>query len=162
LRRLVAGEISRPLGAQTHAVEEADLIAKMSRLLVRPESDKKVGDPYRRLKKHRIVVRAKEYVHEHLRELIRVVDLCKYCGVSLSTLERTFTRELGINPNGYIQAARLHEVREALMDANAEGLTIADIAMNCGFTHIGRFSRQYRTHFGRLPSEDRSLVNGKT
>ncbi len=162
LRRLVARGISQPLGAQTHAVEESDLIAKMSRLLVRPESDKKVVDPYRRLKKHRIVVRAKEYIHEHLRELIRVVDLCKYCGVSLSTLERTFTRELGINPNGYIQAARLHEVREALMDANAEGLTIADIAINCGFTHMGRFSRQYRTHFGRLPSEDRSLVNGKT
>ncbi len=162
LRRLAARGISQPLGAQTHAVEESDLIAKMSRLLVRPESDKKVGDPYHRLKKHRIVVCAKEYVHEHLRELIRVTDLCKYCGVSLSTLERTFTSELGINPNGYIQAARLHEVRRELLNANAEDLTIADIAMNCGFTHMGRFSRRYRAHFGRLPSEERSLVNGKT
>lgn len=161
LRHMVAVGVSQPTGAQTYAVEESDLIANMSRLLVRPESDKKFVDPYRRRKKYRIVVRAKEYIHEHLRELIRVVDLCKYCGVSLSTLERTFTRELGINPNGYIQAARLHKVREALMDANAEGLTIADIAMNCGFTHMGRFSRQYRTHFGRLPSEERSLVNNK-
>ena len=160
LRQLVAAGTSRPPSAQTHPVEESDLVAKMSRLLARPESGKKVGDPYRRLKKHRVVVRAKEYVYEHLRELIHVTDLCKYCGVSLSTLERTFMRELGTTPNGYIRAARLHEVRHALLDANGEGLTIADIAMNCGFTHMGRFSRRYRTHFGRLPSEERSLVNG--
>ena len=162
LRRLVAEAMSPPPGAQTHAVEASDLVAKMSRLLVGAESGKKVGDPYRRLEKLRMVVRAKEYVHEHLADVIRVIDLCKYCGVSLSTLERIFTRELGISPNGYIQAARLHEVRGALLDGNGEDLTIADIAMNCGFTHMGRFSRRYRALFGRLPSEDRSLVNGKT
>ena len=162
LRQLVAAGTSRPLSAQTHAVEESDLVAKTSRLLARAESGKKVGDPYRRLKKHRVVVRAKEYVHEHLRELIHVTDLCKYCGVSLSTLERTFTRELGTTPNGYIRAARLHEARHALLNGNGEDLTIADIAMNCGFTHMGRFSRRYQTHFGRLPSEERSLVNGIT
>ena len=162
LRRLVAEAMSPPPGAQMHAVEASDLIAKMSRLLVGPESDKKVGDPYRRLNKHRIVVRAKDYVHEHLTDLIRVTDLCKYCGVSLSTLERMFTRDLGITPTGYIQAARLHEVRRNLLDANAGDRTIAEIAVDCGFTHMGRFSRLYRTHFSRLPSEERRLVNGKT
>ncbi len=161
LRQLVTAGTLRPLSAQTHAVEESDLVAKMSRLLVRAESGKKVGDPYRRLKIHRVVVRAKEYVYEHLRELIHVTDLCKYCGVSLSTLERTFMREIGITPNGYIRATRLHEARHALLDANGDGLTIAEIAMNCGFTHMGRFSHLYRTHFSRLPSEERSLVNGK-
>ncbi len=145
-----------------YAVEESVIAAEMSRLLARPELEKKTGDPYRRLKKHRIVVRAREYIHEHLTEHIHVTDLCKYCGVSLSTLERIFTRELEISPNSYIQVARLHEVRHALLDANGEGLTIADIAMNCGFTHMGRFSHRYRSHFGRLPSEERSLVNGKT
>ncbi len=162
LRRLVAEGMSQPLGSQTHAVEESDLVAQMGRLLVRPETVQIVGDPYRRLKKHRIVVRAKEYVHEHLREVIPVIDLCNYCSVSLSTLERIFTRELGIHPNGYIRAARLHEVRRALLATNAENFTIAEIAMNSGFTHMGRFSRRYRTHFGRLPSEERRLVNGKS
>ena len=162
LRRLVAGAMSPPPGAQTHAVEASDLVAKMSRLLVGPESDKKVGDPYCRLNKHRIVVRAKDYVHEHLTDLIRVTDLCRYCGVSLSTLERIFTRELGITPNGYIRATRLHEVRRELLNGNSQDLTIADIAMDCGFTHMGRFSRRYRAHFGHLPSEERRLVNGIT
>ncbi len=162
LRRLVAEGLSQPLGSQTHAVEESDLVAQTSRLLVRSATVKKVRDPYGRLKKHRIVVRAIDYVHEYLSEHIHVIDLCKYCSVSLSTLERMFTRELGISPNEYIRAARLHEVRRALLAANAEDFTIADIAMNSGFTHMGRFSRRYRTHFGRLPSEERRLVNGKT
>ncbi len=162
LRRLVAEGMSQPLGSQTHAVEESDLVAQLSRLLVRPETVQKVGDPYGRLKKHRILVRAQDYVHAYLSEPIHVIDLCKYCGVSLSTLERMFTRELGISPNGYIRAARLHEVRRALLAANAEDYTIADIAMNSGFTHMGRFSRRYRTHFGRLPSEERRRVNGKS
>ncbi len=162
LRRLVARAMSKPLDTKTDAVDGSDIAAETSRLLVRPESDKKVGDPYGRLKKHRIIVRAKEYVHEHLKEVIPVIALCRYCAVSLSTLERIFTRELGISPNEYIRAARLHEVRRALLAANAEDFTIADIAMNSGFTHMGRFSRRYRTHFGRLPSEERRLVNGKT
>ena len=162
LRRMVALALSQRPGAQTHAVEESVFTAKMTRLLVRPGLKKMTGDPYRRLKKHRIIVRAKEYVHEHLTEPIHVTDLCKYCGVSLSTLERFFTRELGIGPNGYIRAARLHEARHALLNAYGEDFTIAEIAMNCGFTHMGRFSRRYRSQFGRLPSEERSLVNGKT
>ncbi len=160
LRQSVAAGTSRPLSAQTHAVEESDIAAETSRLLVTAKSGKKVGDPYHRMDKHRIVVRAKEYVHEHLRELIHVTDLCKYCGVSLSTLERVFKRELGVTPNGYIRAARLHEARHALLNGYGEDLTIADIALHCGFTHMGRFSSQYRAHFGRLPSEERGLVNG--
>ncbi len=162
LRRMVSAALLPRPGRQAHAVEESDFAAESSKLLGSSGLEKSTGDPYRRLKKHRIVVRAKEYIHEHLTEAIHVTDLCKYCGVSLSTLERIFTRELGLTPNGYIQAARLHEARHALQNTNGEDVTIADIAMNSGFTHMGRFSRRYHAHFGRLPSEERSLVNGKT
>ncbi len=159
-RRLVVGAMSQSLSALIGAVEESDFAAITTRLLARPESVKKVGDPYRRLEKRRIITRAIDYVHEHFSEVIHITDLCKYNGVSLSTLERIFTRELGIGPYGYIRAVRLHEVRRALLDPNGKDLTIADIAMNCGFTHMGRFSRRYHAHFGRLPSEELSLVNG--
>ena len=161
-RRLVAAATSQLLGAQTHAMEVSDIAAKSSGLLVRSGSGKKVGDPYRRLKKHRVVVRAKDYIHEHLGDHIRVTDVCTHCGVRLSTLERIFMRDLGIGPNCYVRAARLHNVRRELLKGNSQDLTIADIALNCGFTHMGRFSRRYRAHFGRLPSEERRFVNGIT
>ena len=128
-RHVVVGAVSQPLGAQTSAVDEPYIAAEMSTLLVRPDTVKHGGDPYRRLKKYRIVARAKEYIHERLSVGIRITDLCKYCGVSLSTLERIFNRELGICPNGYIQAVRLHEVRRKLLNGNSADRTIADIAI---------------------------------
>jgi AraC-like DNA-binding protein len=160
-RRLVAGAMSKPPGAQTPAVEVSEVVAYMISLLAKPEAVKRVSDRYHWLERSRIITRAKDYVHEHLAQHIRVTDLYQYCGVSLSTLERIFRRELGITPNAYVQAARLHDVRCALLDSNHGEHTIADIALSSGFTHMGRFSGQYRAQFGRLPSEERSLINKK-
>ena len=114
-------------------------------------------DPYGRAKKHRIVQRARDYVHAHLANDIRISELCDHCGVSLSTLERLFKRELKIAPKDYILAARLADVRRKLWDDDPQAQTIAEVALNSGFSHMGRFSQQYRKHFGRLPSEDRDV-----
>ena len=160
-RWALAGGLSRQNGAHIDAIDASLIVSQVSRLLLRQHSVKSAGDAYRRMEKQRIFARAREYVDEHLTELVRVTDLCTYCGVSLSTLERIFKSELGIGPNRYIQAARLHKVRRTLLDANSAGLTIADIAMTCGFAHMGRFSRRYRAHFGRLPSEERRLLARK-
>ncbi len=160
-RNLAHARLTQSANRQPNDGVDSVVVRNLSRLLVRPVSDKNVGDRYGRLEKYRIILRAKDYIHENLRELIRVIDLCKHCGVSLSTLERIFRRELGTGPIGYVRAARLHEVRRMLQAANAGGLMIAEIAMNFGFTHMGRFSHQYRAQFGRSPSEERSLVKGR-
>jgi AraC-like DNA-binding protein len=114
-------------------------------------------DPYGRAEKHSIVRRARNYIHNNLGNDIRVDQLCQHCGVSLSTLGRLFHRELSIGPKDYILAARLTDVRRRLWGDSSCSQTIAVVAMDSGFTHMGRFSEQYRNHFGRLPSEDRDL-----
>ena len=121
------------------------------------DSEKWNKDPYGRAEKHRIVQRARVYVHAHLANDIRVSELCDHCGVSLSTLERMFKRELNIAPKDYVLAARLADVRRNLWDDDSQSQTIAEVALNSGFSHMGRFSQQYRKHFGRLPSEDRDV-----
>jgi len=57
LRRVVAEALSQSLTAKMYAVEESVIAAEMSRLLARSELEKVTGDPYCRLKKHRIVAR---------------------------------------------------------------------------------------------------------
>ncbi len=153
---------SQPLQFNGHPAIESVFISDLNRLLVSPAAIKKIGDPYRRFEKRRAVMCAKKYILENLAEHIHVTNLCSYCGVSISTLERMFTREFGISPYSYIQAARLNEVRRKLLNGYPKEVTIAEIAMSCGFTHMGRFSRQYRTHFGRLPSEDRHLATNSS
>ena len=43
-------------------------------------------------------------------------------------------------------------LNEALRTGEKRG-TISDLAMSWGFTHMGRFSVEYRRHFGETPSE---------
>ena len=65
---------------------------------------------------------------------------------------------MNVGPKGYILAARLHEARRKLMNRRFQDYNIAEIAMNCGFAHMGRFAHQYKTYFGLLSSEERSPV----
>jgi len=52
----------------------------------------------------------------------------------------------------YLRRARYRKVREALRDAEPEE-HITEIAAKWGFTHMGRFSVDYRRQFGETPSQ---------
>ena len=47
---------------------------------------------------------------------------------------------------------RLDEARELLRSARP-GTTVSSLAMDCGFTHLGRFSAAYSEAFGETPVE---------
>jgi AraC-like DNA-binding protein len=51
-----------------------------------------------------------------------------------------------------VRSARLRQVREALLAADPEA-NVTTIASNAGFTHLSRFSIEYRRRFGEKPSE---------
>ena len=131
------------------------MMIALTDMLLSVKSNGNGHDPYARLEKHRILLRARRYVQRHLSEDIRITDLCEYCGVSLSTLERTFSRALNVSPKDFLLIMRLQDVRYRIINPTDDEATIAEIAMNSGFGHMGRFSSYYRNHFGRLPSEDR-------
>ena len=155
LRRMVFAVFNNPGNAEIHGNMHWTLMTALTDMLKGRASTGNGDDVYGRLAKRRIILCAKKYVRWHLPDEIRVTDLCEFSGVSQSTLERAFRRELDISPQHYIVATRLHEVRRKLVGAETEPVSIAEIALNCGFTHMGRFSRQYRDQFGRLPSEER-------
>jgi AraC family ethanolamine operon transcriptional activator len=83
---------------------------------------------------------------------ISVSELCSNIGVSAPTLYRAFQEQFGVSPKQYIQIRRLCGVREQLF-ANDTGESIADVANNWGFWHMGQFAADYRQHFGELPSQ---------
>ena len=141
-----------------HCADDARIVTKVCRLLDSPADKSVPGNAQRRLAKNRIIDRARDYIHAHLSTDIRVPDVCRYSAASLRTLERAFKEELGVTPNQYLQAARLHEARCELQSDDTGTRTVADIAWKYGFKHMGRFSQQYRRHFGVLPSRDRDTT----
>lgn len=102
----------------------------------------------------RILDRAREYIEAHLHETIQVTSICRYTGANPRSLERIFAREMGVSPQQYVKARRFNAVHRHLIAADMEqGISVTDVALNHGFSHLGRFAREYRRYFGKSPRE---------
>lgn len=80
-------------------------------------------------------------------------DLAEAAGVSQRTLEIAFVDATGITPGKYLKRLRLNQVRESLAKGSSEVISVTQAALSAGFTHLGRFSADYRQLFGELPSD---------
>src|SRR5215472_3444114 len=100
----------------------------------------------------RDVKRAIDYMESNLTSPIGLPEITAAAGVPGRTLLEHFKRYKGISPVSYLRRARFAKVREALRSAEPEE-NVTGIAMELGFSHMGRFSVEYRRRFGESPSE---------
>jgi AraC-like DNA-binding protein len=99
-----------------------------------------------------IVHRAEEYMRAYLNETISIIDLLGICDCSRSSLFAAFQNSRGYTPIEFLTEQRLQNARRKLLKHPSEA-SVASIALECGFTHLGRFSRVYRKRFGESPSD---------
>ncbi|WIX98020.1 AraC family transcriptional regulator [Amycolatopsis mongoliensis] len=78
-------------------------------------------------------------------------QLARTAGVSLRTLQEGFRSRFGTTVTAYHREVRLERAHR-LLSAAGERRTVADIAVECGFLHLGRFARDYRLRYGITPS----------
>jgi AraC-like DNA-binding protein len=104
-----------------------------------------------RLLAPRDVKRAIDYMQSHLDATITLADIVAASGVPGRTLFKHFKDWKGISPMRHVRNLRLGQVRESLLRADPDA-SVTTIAMSFGFTHMGRFSIEYRRHFGESPS----------
>ena len=102
-----------------------------------------------------VVSRAREYIEASLLadEAPFMAEICAHAGVSERTLQYSFREHLGMTPIRYLRIARLHRVRRELSRPQAPHVSVTQIAMHCGFLHLGAFARDYRAMFHERPSE---------
>lgn len=98
----------------------------------------------------RTLRRAQEYVHANFAAPITVTDMALAAGSSVRRMQEAFAEHLDTSPMTYLRDVRLDHVRRLL--AAGRG-TVTDVAQECGFSHLGRFSAAYRERFGELPSQ---------
>jgi len=99
-----------------------------------------------------IVRRAEEYMRAHIEDTISIIDLLRICGCSRSVLFSAFSNARGYTPMEFLTEQRLQISRSRLLKSN-NASSVADIALGCGFKHLGRFSQVYRKRFGEKPSD---------
>ncbi|MDD2052269.1 AraC family transcriptional regulator [Pseudomonas putida] len=97
------------------------------------------------------LIRAKQYIHENAREALHLEDIEAVSGVSRFKLFEGFRKYFGVSPMAYLKKHRLGAVRQEILEDNS-ARNISVIAMGWGFTHLGRFSSEYRKLFDETPS----------
>jgi AraC-like DNA-binding protein len=98
------------------------------------------------------IERLERWLDAHLGEDISLERLCAVAGVRGRALQKLMMARFGQSPLERVNARRLAAVRERLLKSNS-GVVISMVALDCGFTHLGRFSAVYRQAYGELPSE---------
>jgi transcriptional regulator GlxA family with amidase domain len=80
-------------------------------------------------------------------------DLCRVTGVGVRTLQRCFRQYFDFSITAYLKTLRLDAARRALAAARPLQDSVTKIALQHGFTHLGRFSVEFRERFGDSPRE---------
>jgi len=106
----------------------------------------------------RILAIAKNYIENHLSDPdLGGPMIAKHLRISPRYLQAIFAvSEETVGQ--FIREARLRRCREALLEPTLRTRTITTIASDWGFTSSSHFTRAYRSHFGKSPSEERRDV----
>ncbi len=97
-----------------------------------------------------VLRRALDYMESQASQTITIGDIAQAAGVSVRSLYAGFREHLGVAPMARLKQMRLEAARQHLLKG---GVSVTQIALACGFTHLGQFSADYRRHYGERPSE---------
>ncbi|UVF19150.1 AraC family transcriptional regulator [Microvirga terrae] len=120
--------------SQTHTYSDA---------LLRPQSS---AAPF-------YVKRAEAYIEAHFSEPLSLADIAAQAGVSARSLQNGFQSFRGMTPMAFLRSLRLRRAQEALLLADPACATVTEIALSCGFNHMGEFASLYRRTFGVSPRQ---------
>lgn len=90
---------------------------------------------------------------------LTLAQIAARAGLSTRSLQSGFRRVYGMTPSQFHRDARLDRAHRRLQQADPRaGVTVAEVAQDAGFAHLGRFSAEYRRRFGVLPSTTLRLL----
>lgn len=102
---------------------------------------------------HHAVQRLIDYIDQNLKQELSNDALAQYLNISQRSLYALFDNQLGSTPRQFIRQRKLERIHTCLSDPNCTVRNLTELALDYGFTHLGRFSDSYRQQFGELPSE---------
>jgi AraC-like DNA-binding protein len=99
------------------------------------------------------VRRAEAYIEAHFSEALSLADIAAHAGVSARSLQNGFQSFRHTTPIAFLRLIRLQRVHQALLVADPTDSTVTEIALQCGFSHMGEFGSSYKRTFGVTPSQ---------
>ena len=100
----------------------------------------------------RVAKQAQEFIESNYYKAIKVEDICREIGIGVRTLQRCFREYFDLTISDYLKSVRLNSAHRELLALHISESTVSDVVMRNGFTHLGRFSVEFRERFGESPN----------
>jgi AraC-like DNA-binding protein len=159
LRRGILG-LLRPPERRLDPERLSNLIAEAVAWIDRSLSGAKPANLRVRRARARVAKQAREFIEENYRDPVRLEGLCRVTAVPARTLQRCFRDYFDLAITDYLKTVRLNAAHRDLAAAHPSRMTVTNIAMRHGCTHLGRFSVEYRKRFGESPRETLAMRAG--
>jgi AraC family transcriptional regulator len=104
----------------------------------------------------RQIKRAKEILAANLDGRVPLKEVARECGLSVSHFSRAFRRSIGAAPHNWLLTRRVEVAKEKLRDGR---LSLADVAMACGFADQSHFTRVFTRTVGISPGAWRRVLD---
>lgn len=101
------------------------------------------------------IERAGEFMQQHFSERIYLDQICRYSGLSKSTLLRAFTKSKGITPYRYLETIRINKAKQLL----EKGILPIDAAIQTGFSDQSHFTNYFSSFIGLAPGVYREIFS---
>jgi AraC-like DNA-binding protein len=93
-----------------------------------------------------------DWIDAHLGEPVTLGRLSRVAGVGERCLQLGFEQHRGTSPMRFVLERRLAVAHRRLRRATP-GERVTDVAIDTGFSHLGRFATLYRSAYGEPPSQ---------
>ncbi|WP_298855908.1 GlxA family transcriptional regulator [uncultured Ruegeria sp.] len=103
-----------------------------------------------------VVDKAIELFRYNLEEPLQIKSIAEEVGISVRQLERKFVTATGLTPKAYYLEERLEKAQAIVRCTN---LTLAEVALACGFGSNATLSQKYKQRFGQSPACERARLN---
>jgi AraC family transcriptional regulator len=99
--------------------------------------------------------RAKEILRANLKGSVALKEVARECGLSVGYFSHAFRRTLGVAPHQWLIEQRVVLSKEKLRD---DGLSLSDVAAECGFSDQSHLTRAFRQTVGVSPGRWRRTL----
>ena len=104
------------------------------------------------------IEKACRFMEQHFAERIYLDQICRYAGLSKSTLLRAFTKSKGVTPYSYLENIRIGEAKKLL----EQGFPPIEAALRTGFSDQSHFTNYFNRFIGLSPGVYREIFLAKS